>query len=246
MASPELPFGEIMPCSPTLVLSSDKSQNLEAHSFVKPSVERPTEEIEVASRAVSSIMSKRLFERDLAEGRGLESKILATGERLVALQSLGSLRGDVQPTRLELKLRSPEQSTEFEKERQRKGKGKLVESRSKGDKTSDTECDDVVAYVAKNRKEGKDERVKKNKNLKGGKEITCEEGESEKQGHWTTVKNVKILLDEETLGIILSEPMEGIRSIKGHQPSSGFSKQATKCGDIKREGLRKKLLKGEY
>ncbi|KAH0667681.1 hypothetical protein KY285_028887 [Solanum tuberosum] len=171
VVSPELPFGEILPCSPTLVLSCDKSQNSEAQSVVKPSVEPTTEEVEVASRAVSSIMSERLFEGDLAEGRGPESNILATGAELVAIQSLASLRGDVQPTRLEpneeekeepplrwsrtgvrgantLTVGVPDreiiknapkvyhivQSTEFEKERQRKGKGKLVESRSKADK----------------------------------------------------------------------------------------------------------------
>ncbi|KAG5586833.1 hypothetical protein H5410_047267 [Solanum commersonii] len=54
-------------------------------------------------------MSERLFEGDLPEGRGTESSIRATGTELVAIQSLASLRGDVQPTLLEQELRSPEQ-----------------------------------------------------------------------------------------------------------------------------------------
>ncbi|KAH0667682.1 hypothetical protein KY285_028888 [Solanum tuberosum] len=207
--------------------------------------------------------------------------------------------------------------------------------------SSDTECDDVAAYMAKRRKEREDDRVKKNKiqkatkkspvkkervrnkvtgkssPIKGpgtsvqnpvvDKEMTREDriAQMENQkvlnnrvfdpdiltafgmlnlfdivslqgwGHLfeppapylhepevrefyykmelledggirTTVKNVKILLDEETLGIILGVPMEGIRSIEGCHPSSGFSKQATNRGDIKRAGLPKKFLKGEY
>ncbi|KAG5586834.1 hypothetical protein H5410_047268 [Solanum commersonii] len=62
----------------------------------------------------------------------------------------------------------------------------------------------------------------------------------------TSVKNIKIILDEETLGFILGVPARGIRSIEGCKPSSEFSKQATKRGDIKRAGLPNKFLKGEY
>ncbi|KAH0633619.1 hypothetical protein KY284_036405 [Solanum tuberosum] len=62
----------------------------------------------------------------------------------------------------------------------------------------------------------------------------------------TSVKNIKIFLDEETLGFILGVPARGIRSIEGCKPSSEFSKQATKRGDIKRAGLPNKFLKGEY
>ncbi|KAG5606648.1 hypothetical protein H5410_028140 [Solanum commersonii] len=40
----------------------------------------------------------------------------------------------------------------------------------------------------------------------------------------TTIKNVKIFLDEETLGIILGVPMKGIRSIEGCEPSNDFTK----------------------
>ncbi|KAG5571903.1 hypothetical protein H5410_061669 [Solanum commersonii] len=109
VVSPALPAGEILPCSPTLVLSCDKSQNLVAQSIVKPSVEPTTKEVEVVSRAVSSTMSEQLLEGDLPEGRGLESSILVAGVELVVVQSLALLRGDVQPTLLELELRSPEQ-----------------------------------------------------------------------------------------------------------------------------------------
>ncbi|KAH0742983.1 hypothetical protein KY290_030976 [Solanum tuberosum] len=62
----------------------------------------------------------------------------------------------------------------------------------------------------------------------------------------TIVKEVEIFLDEETLGIILGVPMKGIRSIKGCKPSSEFTKQATKRGDIKCASLPKIFLKGEY
>ncbi|KAH0746082.1 hypothetical protein KY285_007739 [Solanum tuberosum] len=62
----------------------------------------------------------------------------------------------------------------------------------------------------------------------------------------TTVKNIKIFLDEESLGIILGVPVKGIRSIEDCKPSSEFPKKATKRGDIKRAGLQKKFLKREY
>ncbi|KAH0730481.1 hypothetical protein KY289_001669 [Solanum tuberosum] len=73
MASPALHSGEILPYSPTLVLSSEKSQNL------RPNI------------------------------KGTESNILAAAEEFVAVQSLASLRGDIQPTLLEQELRSAEQ-----------------------------------------------------------------------------------------------------------------------------------------
>ncbi|KAH0764838.1 hypothetical protein KY285_000709 [Solanum tuberosum] len=108
VASPALQFGEILPCSPTLVLSGDKSLNFEAQSVVNPSIELSTEEVEVASRAMSSAMSGRLFEGDLPEGKGPKSNILAAVEELVVVQNLASLRRDVQLTLLEQELRSPE------------------------------------------------------------------------------------------------------------------------------------------
>ncbi|KAG5576035.1 hypothetical protein H5410_056169 [Solanum commersonii] len=96
----------ILACSPILVLSGEKSQNLEAHYVAKPSVEPLSKETEVGSMAISSTMSETLFKGDLPKGKGLESCILAAGAELVAIQSLASLRGYIQPTLLEHELRS--------------------------------------------------------------------------------------------------------------------------------------------
>jgi len=165
---------------------------------IKPSVKPLFEEIEVSSMDVSSTMSERLFEGDLPEGKGPKSCILVVGAELVVVQSLASLRGDVQSTILEHELRSPDQDphinqplfdqiprsfdvesdkeekqevplkwsknrvrgantftmdipnletvkgtpeatltiehSKYAKERKRKGKGKLVETHSKGEK----------------------------------------------------------------------------------------------------------------
>ncbi|XP_049391511.1 uncharacterized protein LOC125855900 [Solanum stenotomum] len=61
VTSPAVPSEEILPCSPTLILSDKKSQNSEAQSVAKV-VEGPsTEEVDVASRGVSSAMSERFF-----------------------------------------------------------------------------------------------------------------------------------------------------------------------------------------
>ncbi|KAH0743351.1 hypothetical protein KY290_031344 [Solanum tuberosum] len=90
----------------TLVCSAGET---EAQSVVKPSGDVPTKEEEVDSTTVSSMMSERLFDGDLPEGRGPESNILAATAELVVVQSLASLRGDAQPTLLEQELRSPEQ-----------------------------------------------------------------------------------------------------------------------------------------
>ncbi|KAG5579618.1 hypothetical protein H5410_050245, partial [Solanum commersonii] len=211
--------------------------------------------------------------------------------------------------------------TKFEKERQRKGKGKMVVSRSKGDKKRDgtrSETQKVMGNAIAAikvqtkrarkrggkvmnlkslpthlpimwRREEKKERKKgadKQKVLNGrvyDLDIITKFGMSnlfgvvslqgwghmfkpptpylhepevrefyykmdllEDGGIKTTVKGVEILLDEETLGIILGVPVEGIRLIEGCQPSSEFSTRATKRGDVKRAGLPKKFLKGEY
>ncbi|KAG5605122.1 hypothetical protein H5410_026614 [Solanum commersonii] len=156
LVSRVLHSGNTLVCSPTLVFSSDKSPNSEAQSMANPNGGLSTEEIDIGSMA------------DLPEGKGLESCILTAGAELVAVQSLASLRGDVQPTFLEHELESPDQvshrsepifdqtpkssnvGSEKEKEeeedvplrwrsrgikeQQRKGKGKLVLSHSKGDK----------------------------------------------------------------------------------------------------------------
>ncbi|KAG5611314.1 hypothetical protein H5410_022595 [Solanum commersonii] len=60
----------------------------------------------------------------------------------------------------------------------------------------------------------------------------------------TTVKDVIIFLDEETLGIILGEPMKGIRSIEGCKPSSEFTKHATKRGGHKVSRSAKEVSEG--
>ncbi|KAG5572937.1 hypothetical protein H5410_062703 [Solanum commersonii] len=65
-------------------------------------------------------------------------------------------------------------------------------------------------------------------------------------GITTTVRNVQIHLDEETLGIILGVPVVGVRTIEGCKPTGDFSKLAIKLGNVKRAGLPKKFLKGEY
>ncbi|KAH0732764.1 hypothetical protein KY285_003610 [Solanum tuberosum] len=109
VASPNVPSREILPCSPMLVLSGEKSPNSESQSVIKLSADPPTEELEVLSRGLSSTMSERLFNGDLPQGKGPESNILTAGEELVDLKSLASLRGDVQPTLLEQELRSMEQ-----------------------------------------------------------------------------------------------------------------------------------------
>ncbi|KAH0765343.1 hypothetical protein KY285_001214 [Solanum tuberosum] len=96
-------------CSPTLVLSGDKSPNSEAQSVAKPNEGLFTEETNIGSLEVSSTISERVFEGDLPEGKGPESCILNAGAELVVVQSLASLRGDVLPTSLEYELVSPNQ-----------------------------------------------------------------------------------------------------------------------------------------
>ncbi|KAG5584669.1 hypothetical protein H5410_045103 [Solanum commersonii] len=83
-------------CSPTLVESRNKSQDSGAQSVAKPLDDLVSEVTKTGSMAVSSTMSERLFEGDLPEGTGPASYILTVGAELVAVQSLASLRGDVQ------------------------------------------------------------------------------------------------------------------------------------------------------
>ncbi|KAG5604618.1 hypothetical protein H5410_026110 [Solanum commersonii] len=135
-------------------------------------------------------------------------------------------------------------------------------------KSSDTESEDVVAYVTKKRKQSEKERVKLNgsprvqkqseeKKMTREERITAMENQKmreffykmellESGGIATNVRNVEICLDEEILGIILGVPMEGIRTIEGCKPSNDFTKLATKGGDVKNVGLPKRFLKGEY
>ncbi|KAH0698556.1 hypothetical protein KY284_012771 [Solanum tuberosum] len=92
-----------MPCSPTLLLSGKDSQNFEAQSVGKPVTETPIEDLEVVYQPGPVVR------RDLPEGKGTKSNILAATEELVAAQSLTSLRGDIQTTFLEEECWSPEQ-----------------------------------------------------------------------------------------------------------------------------------------
>ncbi|KAG5609442.1 hypothetical protein H5410_020723 [Solanum commersonii] len=106
---PVLHSRNMLVCSPTLVLSSDKSPNSEAQYVSKPNKGLSTKEINIGSMAVSSTISERLFKWDLLEGKSPESCILTANAELVAVQSLASLRGDVQPTYLEHELESLDQ-----------------------------------------------------------------------------------------------------------------------------------------
>ena len=81
------------------------SQNSKVQSMVR----HGTEDLEVGSMDVSSTISERIFERDLSDGKGLESCILVAGAELVVVQILASLTGDSPPTLLEHEFRSPDQ-----------------------------------------------------------------------------------------------------------------------------------------
>ncbi|KAG5575738.1 hypothetical protein H5410_055872, partial [Solanum commersonii] len=164
VVSPTLPTGEILPYSCTLVLSCDKSQNSEAQSVIKPSVDPLTEEVEVLSR---------LFDGDLAEGKGPESNILAAGAELVDLRSPEQVPHGVQPmfdqTPMSINVESDKEEeeesaseavlthepTEYAKQRKRKSKGKTIESHSKGDKKSAIAANVIQTERAmKRRREG--------------------------------------------------------------------------------------------
>ncbi|KAG5630013.1 hypothetical protein H5410_001730 [Solanum commersonii] len=60
----------------------------------------------------------------------------------------------------------------------------------------------------------------------------------------TIVREVDITLSEESLGIILGVPSQGIRSVEGCKPSSEYAQRATKYGDLKFARLPKKASKG--
>ncbi|KAG5584681.1 hypothetical protein H5410_045115 [Solanum commersonii] len=109
LVSPVLHSENMLVCSPTLVLSSEKSPNSEAQSVAKPNEGLFMEETNIGSLEVSSTISERVFEGDLPKAKGPESCILTAGTELVVLQSLASLRGDVLPTSLEYELESPDQ-----------------------------------------------------------------------------------------------------------------------------------------
>ncbi|KAG5620802.1 hypothetical protein H5410_006020 [Solanum commersonii] len=158
--TPILPSEEILPCSPTLVLSHDKSQNSEAQSIAKLGDDLSTE---VAFRAVSSIMSERFFEGDLPEGRGPESNILAAGAEMVAAQSLASIRENTQPTYSEPDERSHEQTERTRKRRREGHEPEQPNSTSLSIGSSETESEDIANCVVRRRKEGEEEKLESKK-----------------------------------------------------------------------------------
>ncbi|KAG5632699.1 hypothetical protein H5410_004416 [Solanum commersonii] len=161
-----VPSKEILPCPLTLILSSENSQNSEAQSVAK-AVDRPsTEEIDVASRGVSSAILTSL--------RGdVQSNFLELDDRSQEQVPLNLEPGfDQTPTSINVETEEEEEepplrwnrtgvrgantltvgapdleivdnppkvdhiaeTPKYDKERQRKEKGKLVVSHSKGDK----------------------------------------------------------------------------------------------------------------
>ncbi|KAH0644973.1 hypothetical protein KY284_032857 [Solanum tuberosum] len=109
LVSPVRLSENLLVCSPTLVLSGDKSPNSEAQSVAKPNEGLFTEETNIGSLEVSSTIFERVFEGDLPEEKGPESCILTAGVELVVVQSSASLRGDVPPASLEYELVSRDQ-----------------------------------------------------------------------------------------------------------------------------------------
>ncbi|KAG5581470.1 hypothetical protein H5410_052097 [Solanum commersonii] len=85
--SPVLHSENMLVCSPTLVLSSDKSPNSEARSVAKHNEGLFTKETNIGSLEVSSTISERVFEEDLHEGEGPESCVLTAGAELYELES---------------------------------------------------------------------------------------------------------------------------------------------------------------
>lgn len=73
LASHVLPYDKISVCFSTLVLSANKYKSLEAESVAKHGLNPISEEAEVISMDVQSIVSKKLFERDLAERKSQKS-----------------------------------------------------------------------------------------------------------------------------------------------------------------------------
>ncbi|KAH0748684.1 hypothetical protein KY290_027916 [Solanum tuberosum] len=62
----------------------------------------------------------------------------------------------------------------------------------------------------------------------------------------TWVDNESLYLDEELLGKILEVPREGTRFMVGKSCTKKFVKECSKLPDMRRAGVQKKLLKGEY
>ncbi|KAG5585034.1 hypothetical protein H5410_045468 [Solanum commersonii] len=101
---------EALPYSPTLILSSLSALNhSEAQSVVKPFDYVPALELYVTSQPghVSSVMSERLFNGDLPEGKRTKSNILAAEVEWV-VQSLTTLKGVIHPPFSEVECKSPD------------------------------------------------------------------------------------------------------------------------------------------
>ncbi|TMX01225.1 hypothetical protein EJD97_024872 [Solanum chilense] len=72
--SPVSPFDELLVFSYSLVLYENKSQDSGDESVLKPTVKPVFEKTNVGSMAVSSIVSARLFEGDVAEGKDTDEE----------------------------------------------------------------------------------------------------------------------------------------------------------------------------
>uniref|UniRef100_M1DCN7 Uncharacterized protein n=1 Tax=Solanum tuberosum TaxID=4113 RepID=M1DCN7_SOLTU len=158
VASPVVPSGENFPCSPTFVIFEDKSQHSEGQSVVKPSVARSTEEVEVVSRRRRSTnfagIEVEVIETvphnvqpvfdQTPKSFDVESKKEDKEEEEVHLVwRKKGIRGanilTVGVPDLETVKSVPDtdfnnEPADFAKERKRKGKGKMVESHTKGNK----------------------------------------------------------------------------------------------------------------
>ncbi|KAH0701672.1 hypothetical protein KY285_015950 [Solanum tuberosum] len=137
--------------------------------------------------------------------------------------------------------------------------------------SSETESDDNVRAVTKRRKEAEVERAKAKMGSKSVKKLPVKKAKVTKKAH-TKPNLVKgpspsvqkpveeyVLTRDERIAEMEREKVLngrvfyldiliefGIKSIEGCKPSTEFTQQATKRGDIKRAGLPKKFLRGEY
>ncbi|KAG5631598.1 hypothetical protein H5410_003315 [Solanum commersonii] len=169
MDSPILPSEDILLYSPTLILSSDKSQNSEAQSIAKHVDEPSTEEVDVVSRGVSSTMSERLTSlrgvvqltfsepdnkseeqvplslepifdqtpKSFDVGNEEEEEEHPTRWHKIGIRGANTLTVGIIDLEMTINTREVDhivESIKSKKERQRKGKGKMVVSHSKEDK----------------------------------------------------------------------------------------------------------------
>ncbi|KAG5632022.1 hypothetical protein H5410_003739 [Solanum commersonii] len=159
LVSPEINPGEILPCSPTLVLSDKDSQNFDAQYGIQHTS---------SGRRIGGYPKSASLRRDtqptLLEQENRSPKRVPHGIQLVFDQtpktmgvtseeedeeethlvwSRKGIRGanaltmvipDLEETKDVLETRTENEPTESEKKRERKGRGKMVESPTKGDK----------------------------------------------------------------------------------------------------------------